>query len=54
MKEEKDKDVKGLAEVSKVIDVAKQMKEFYVETHSSTLDLQNRVKGCGFSFLNMN
>jgi hypothetical protein len=25
-----------------------------VETHSSTLDLQNRVKGCGFSFLNMN
>lgn len=33
--------------------MAKQMKDFYVKTYASTIDLQNRVKGVGFSFLNM-
>ncbi len=36
-----------------MIDAAKQMKDFYEQTYSSTIDLQNRVKGTGFSFLNM-
>ena len=41
-----------LAETKKVIDLVKEMKGFYENENASTLDLQNRVIGKGFSYLN--